>query len=1127
MALWDGIPKACDLYDNFDDNSLDATKWGSFGTGITETSGQLQMASTLAPSYKGIYSNENWDLTDSEISSQLINAGNQALASWQVIPVLAQPDATNQLYWLVQGNTIYAVKVVAGVTTNVYSAAYSSSTHKFFKIKERFNKVQYKYSTDGEVWTTAFEMATPFDVGNVSVQAQCGTYAAEASTTTGIIDNYNCQASLRTDLTSPFAYGATYNQFTSPANGYSLDGLYATSSTNGHRQDYYNYGFTIPTGATIVGIEILLTAKQAAGSTNSLAVDLSGNAGSSFTATKSTATLTTSATVYTLGGPTDTWGKSWSASEFSNANFRMRLTNTVSGGNTTQYDGATIRIYYTFSQTATVEAVNAIRKRLTIKADGLFGELFSIYSYPTDARLGFSGGYIYDGSNLALYHYLNVGQTWNATSAEVGYLRFDTSAIPDNARIVSAKLVMYSSGTQNSPTGWMIEARSYNMGHRLDTDDWYKTTKIVDKLPLLAVQKIDELRYGSDANEFVSTDAMVRNLNTSGFTGIMLVSNRLVNNVYGDYGGSSNADRAFFYSPNNTDYEPRLVIEYDDVVEYPDEKRDKRIEVRLYDKDENFVRNLKTVADEYALSNEINSAGSAYDFKLAEDMDTIDEDIAIGSIIKVYVYDEVRADGILVYDGKVTGVKAQEDYITVGSVSRSSAMGRESFEKVTSVTTFAPAYPTTMTAIPKTLAATNNWCAQSFIAPYTNLSQLYIWATTAIDDPQVAIHEANGSQPGDLFAEASDVHSVGYDNSVGANVYLVSFRTPLELEPGIRYHVVIKGIATIITGATFYSDGTLWDSSNSGTIWTEDTTKDVFIMYRFGKYSTTVSYTDEDPAYIIRDVLDAYARVGGEVVYDGGSVLYTNEYESDSADTNVTLTIQNVTMIDALRKALEYAPKNWYFVIDVPQNKLYFKKRSDEPEYSLVVGQNINDPVINVSDKDMSNMVYFTGGDTGAGTNLYVKGSKQGSVDLYGRYATPITDNRVTSSATAQKAINKVLGEKSTPTIESAMNVLDVPMNGVNGYIIENLLPGQSVCLNNIGKWGVQHLDSVTLDDIWLDYRLYDYSTFVLQIQKVTLRPGYATLQLESPRTEIAKVLYQQTKGLQDTNTIANPDTPS
>jgi hypothetical protein len=57
---------------------------------------------------------------------------------------------------------------------------------------------------------------------------------------------------------------------------------------------------------------------------------LSWNNGASWTTAKSTGTLTTSEATYTLGSPTDTWGRAWSVADFSNTNFRLRVIDVAS-----------------------------------------------------------------------------------------------------------------------------------------------------------------------------------------------------------------------------------------------------------------------------------------------------------------------------------------------------------------------------------------------------------------------------------------------------------------------------------------------------------------------------------------------------------------------------------------------------------------------------------------------------------------------------------------------------------------------------------------------------------------------------------------------------------------------------
>jgi hypothetical protein len=43
--------------------------------------------------------------------------------------------------------------------------------------------------------------------------------------------------------------------------------------------------------------------------------------------------LTTSEVTYTLGDTADTWGRTWAVGDFTNTNFRIRVTNVSSNGN--------------------------------------------------------------------------------------------------------------------------------------------------------------------------------------------------------------------------------------------------------------------------------------------------------------------------------------------------------------------------------------------------------------------------------------------------------------------------------------------------------------------------------------------------------------------------------------------------------------------------------------------------------------------------------------------------------------------------------------------------------------------------------------------------------------------------
>ena len=132
--------------------------------------------------------------------------------------------------------------------------------------------------------------------------------------------------------------------WTTAANAYdNTDGTYATDNT-GATNSFTNYGFSVPAGNTIGGMAVKL---EVSGTTaaGTIDVQLSWDGGSTWTTAKTTPTLTTTDAVVTLGNSSDLWGRSWTPSEFSNANFAVRLTGNPTA-NTVQVDEMQVRVYH-------------------------------------------------------------------------------------------------------------------------------------------------------------------------------------------------------------------------------------------------------------------------------------------------------------------------------------------------------------------------------------------------------------------------------------------------------------------------------------------------------------------------------------------------------------------------------------------------------------------------------------------------------------------------------------------------------------------------------------------------------------------------------------------------------------
>ena len=124
--------------------------------------------------------------------------------------------------------------------------------------------------------------------------------------------------------TAPIGFGWDQNTPGFTTYAYADDSNYARGE-NGEGQIYFNYGFSIPNGATIDGIEVSLDSWYSGlGTYGTFRVFLTWNWGSNMTDYKEVS-LTASETRHVLGGPTDTWGHPWTASELSNANFQVRI----------------------------------------------------------------------------------------------------------------------------------------------------------------------------------------------------------------------------------------------------------------------------------------------------------------------------------------------------------------------------------------------------------------------------------------------------------------------------------------------------------------------------------------------------------------------------------------------------------------------------------------------------------------------------------------------------------------------------------------------------------------------------------------------------------------------------------
>lgn len=145
-----------------------------------------------------------------------------------------------------------------------------------------------------------------------------------------------------------YAYGNDSSRAEDPDSG--TDTTTGCGDAGKDRHDFYNYGISVPVTNTVVGISVRLDAwisSTYSTTTRRMCVQLSWDGGTNWTAAKQTSNLGSSQQTFTLGGSADGWGHTWTVSELSNANFRVRVTDVANRTDRTFYlDWAAVRVYH-------------------------------------------------------------------------------------------------------------------------------------------------------------------------------------------------------------------------------------------------------------------------------------------------------------------------------------------------------------------------------------------------------------------------------------------------------------------------------------------------------------------------------------------------------------------------------------------------------------------------------------------------------------------------------------------------------------------------------------------------------------------------------------------------------------
>jgi len=176
----------------------------------------------------------------------------------------------------------------------------------------------YVMQTYMESWTSGLSNEASVRVGSVVTTAvkACANNAAE---TTNAGDNNGYESNAGNACATDGAYAQDANSGT--------DSSLSCSSTAKDKHRFWGYAFGLPASvSSITGITVEPVIGQSNnGGTAWLCIQLSGDGGGTWSPAQSVVLTGNSIATYTLGGPTDTWGRSWALDDFTTGTFRVRV----------------------------------------------------------------------------------------------------------------------------------------------------------------------------------------------------------------------------------------------------------------------------------------------------------------------------------------------------------------------------------------------------------------------------------------------------------------------------------------------------------------------------------------------------------------------------------------------------------------------------------------------------------------------------------------------------------------------------------------------------------------------------------------------------------------------------------
>lgn len=547
---------------------------------------------------------------------------------------------------------------------------------------------------------------------------------------------------------------------------------------------------------------------------------------------------------------------------------------------------------------------------------------------------------------------------------------------------------------------------------------------------------------------------------------------------------------------------------------------------KVYDATGTFKADLANVVSEFGYSQDINSAGAQLEIKLANlltdvEASQVDEflitetgdmfidevgnhlvasaefafdniPLDLGNRVKVFAYYDGQEDGEQVFDGLISGWRSNfnDETITVTVLSYGVQLDNyvlNSDPTGTSIEQIISDKEYTL------LAGATNAIAQSFNIPADAIVAALTVKGYQSGGPlcnfEWFLYSGTPPSPGPVVA--SGVGKVFDSTSTTQTITLTTPQT-LNGDYFLEIYNLTSGSAIFLeaTNTNPYAGGQVYINPNPN--WTSVATDDLVFSVLSSSGGTDLAFVDTDPGTILRRIMDQLASQGGLISYTDDTIELTN------SEASYSYKIQ--TILEGVRKVLEISPDGWYWYVDPGTSLLHYHLTSNDTDHTLILGRHIKSLDVEYTLEDLVNTVYFSGGDTGAGENLFKVGTNPVSATAFGQWLELASDNRVTLDDTAETIITGKLNRDAAPVFRTQVIVPD------EVYNIESFKLGEVINFRNCNN-------------------LID--TLHFQIVRLSRMPDHVRLDLGTLRPKASAELEDVRRRLNALETIDNPDAPS